>query len=99
VNDETRNKRRELLDAWIRELLMNPKLIFDFDTRSELYKFLDVPKNLRIADSLDEAGATCEFERSFPSPSMNFIHSGTAAATRRVSTSEISASMNNEVMT
>ena len=45
VNDEVRNARRNGLDLWFRELIINPRVILHDVLRKELYEFLEVEKH------------------------------------------------------
>jgi len=45
VTDSVRNSRQKGLDLWLRELVMNPKLMLDKSARSILFDFLEVDKH------------------------------------------------------
>ena len=53
VNDEVRNARRNGLDLWFRELIINPKVILHDVLRKELYEFLEVEKHKALLKSTE----------------------------------------------
>jgi len=42
INDHICNSRREKLDHWLREIVMNPGIILDPESRNIIYDFLEV---------------------------------------------------------